>query len=69
MYDILKIVFSVLICIPMLVAVFVLFGKLSDCIINIDKRRRSKRQAMLDEQERRRKFDLEYRQRHGDIRR
>ena len=69
MYDILRIVFAVLICIPMLVAVFILFNKLSDCIINIDRHRKSKKQAILEEQERRRRFDLEYRQKHGDIRR
>ena len=69
MYDILRTVFAVIICIPMLIAVFMLFGRLSDCIINIDRQRKSKKQAILEEQERRRRFDLEYRQRHGDMRR
>ena len=69
MYDILKIIFAVLIGVPMLIAGFILFSRLSDCIINIDRKRRSRKQAILDEQERRRRFDLEYRQKHGDIRR
>ena len=60
MYDILRTVFAVIICIPMLIAVFMLFGRLSDCIINIDRQRKSKKQAILEEQERRRRFDLEW---------
>ena len=69
LYEILKIVFAVIICIPILVLGSWLFGRLAGSIINIDRNRKKRRQVLIDEKERRRRFDLEYRKTHGDIRR
>ena len=69
LYEILRIVFAVIICLPILALGAFLFGRIAGYIINIDSNRRRRRQAVLDEQERRRRFDLEYRRTHGDLRR